>query len=234
VLRTLALAPLALALVLAVGAAAARKKLPPIPTIVVAPVGVVPSLPPAMTPHLGERGYVFPVFGPIAIGDTFGASRPDVSGGWHHGDDLFAPLGTPVLAVAHGVVFSVGWEHAGGRRLWLRDDRGNEFYYAHLSAYSPLAVNGAIVNTGDVLGFVGDTGDAEGTPFHLHFEIHPVGLLDRGYDGAVDPTSYLRSWRRMKYLRFDAGTDWTPVFVGSTAPKPGAILVQAVLDPALR
>jgi len=234
VLRTLALAPLALALVLAVGAAAARKKLPPIPTIVVAPVGVVPSLPPAMTPRLGESGYVFPIYGPIAVGDTFGASRADVSGGWHHGDDLFAPLGTPVLAVAHGVVFSVGWEHAGGRRLWLRDDRGNEFYYAHLSAYSPLAVNGAIVNTGDVLGFVGDTGDAEGTPFHLHFEIHPVGLLDRGYDGAVDPTSYLRSWRRVKYLRFDAGTDWTPAVVGSNAPKPGAILVRAVLDPALR
>ena len=232
-LRLLALVPLAL--VLAVGASAARKPLSPIPTIVVAPVGIVPSLPPAITPNLGESGYAFPVYGALlGFGDTFGASRPDVASGWHHGDDIFAPLGAPVLAVAHGVVFSVGWERAGGRRLWLRDDRGNEFYYAHLSAYSPLAVNGAIVKTGDVLGFVGDTGDAEGTPFHLHFEIHPVGLLDRGYDGAVDPTSYLRSWRRVKYLRFEAGADWVPAVVGSNAPKPGAVLLQVVLDPALR
>jgi murein DD-endopeptidase MepM/ murein hydrolase activator NlpD len=232
VLRLLAF--VSLALVLAVGASAARKKLPPIPTIVVAPAGVVPSLPPAMTPQLGETGYAFPVYGPFAAGDTFGASRPDVSGGWHHGDDIFAPLGTPILAVTHGVVFSVGWERAGGRRLWLRDDRGNEFYYAHLSAYSPLAVNGAIVNAGDVLGFVGNTGDAEGTPFHLHFEVHPVGLLDRGYDGAVDPTSYLRSWRHLKYIHFDAGADWVSAVVGSNAPKPGAVLLQVELNPALR
>ena len=154
-----------------------------------------------MTPELGERGYVFPVYGSVAFGDTFGAFRPDVSGDWHHGDDIFAPLGTPLVAVAHGVVFSVGWEKVGGWRLWLRDDAGNEFYYAHLSAYSPLAVNGAIVNAGDVLGFVGDTGDAEGTPYHLHFEIHPAGLLQRGYDGAVDPTTYLDAWRHLNCLR---------------------------------
>ena len=212
---------------------AAKSPPPPIPTIVVAPAGAIPSLPPTMTPRLGETGYVFPVYGQVAWGDTFGASRSDVSGGWHHGDDLFAPLGTPVLAVAHGVVFSVGHERLGGRRLWLRDDRGNEFYYAHLSAYSPLAVNGAVVKAGDVLGFVGDTGDAVGTPYHLHFEIHPVGLLDRGYDGAVDPTSYLRTWRHVKYLRFDAGADWTPTVLAPDAPKAGAALVRVSLDPAL-
>jgi murein DD-endopeptidase MepM/ murein hydrolase activator NlpD len=230
VLRLAAL--VALGLLLASGASAARK--PPIPTIVVAPAGAVPSLPPTVTPGLGETGYVFPVYGLVSYGDTFGAARSDVSGGWHHGDDIFAPLGAPVLAVAHGIVFSVGWERLGGRRLWLRDDRGNDFYYAHLSAYSPLAVNGAIVNAGDVLGFVGDTGDAEGTPFHLHFEVHPVGLLDRGYDGAVDPTSYLRSWRRVKYLRFDAGGEWLPTVVASNAPRPGAVLLQIELNPALR
>jgi murein DD-endopeptidase MepM/ murein hydrolase activator NlpD len=233
VLRLAAIA--ALGLVLAAGASAAHKPPPtPIPTIVVAPAGVVPSLPPTMIPRLGETGYAFPVYGPSAFGDTFGAARSDVSGGWHHGDDIFAPLGAPVLAVAHGIVFSVGWERLGGRRLWLRDDRGNEFYYAHLSAYSPFAVNGAIVNAGDVLGFVGDTGDAEGTPFHLHFEVHPVGLLDRGYDGAVDPTSYLRSWRHVKYLRFDTGTDWLPTVVASNAPRPGAVLLHVELDPGLR
>jgi murein DD-endopeptidase MepM/ murein hydrolase activator NlpD len=227
----LRLIPIAAALVLGVAA-----KPPPkaTPTIVVAPVGAIPSLPPTMTPRLGETGYVFPVYGPVAWGDTFGASRPDAPGGWHHGDDLFAPLGAPVLAVAHGLVFSVGPERLGGNRLWLRDDRGNEFYYAHLSAYSPLAVDGAIVHAGDVLGFVGDTGDAEGTPYHLHFEVHPVGLLDRGYDGAVDPTSYLHSWRHVKYLSFEAGADWKPAVLAANAPKAGAVLVRAVLNPALR
>jgi murein DD-endopeptidase MepM/ murein hydrolase activator NlpD len=230
-----ATAIVALGLLLATGASAARRKpLPPIPTIVVAPAGVIPSFPPTITPRLGETGYAFPVAGRAAFGDTFGAARPHAAGGWHHGDDIFSPLGTPVLAVAHGVVFSVGWERADGRRLWLRDDRGNEFYYAHLSAYSPLALNGAIVNAGDVLGFVGDTGNAEGMPFHLHFEVHPVGLLDRGYDGAVDPTGYLRSWRHVKYLRFDAGADWVPAAVASNAPRPGAVLLRATLDPALR
>src|SRR5207245_3580958 len=91
--------------------------------------------PPTVTPALGETGYVFPVYGPSAWGDTFGAPRADVPGGWHHGDDIFAPLGTPLLAVAHGTVFSVGFERLGGWRLWLRDDAGNLFYYAHLSAY---------------------------------------------------------------------------------------------------
>ncbi|MFL5912558.1 MAG: M23 family metallopeptidase [Gaiellaceae bacterium] len=215
----------AAALVLALPAAARKPRA--IPTIVVAPGGLFPSLPPTMTPQLGETGYAFPVYGQSAFGDSFAAARPDVASGWHHGDDIFAPLGAPVLAVAHGVVFSVGWERVGGWRLWLRDDRGNDFYYAHLSAYSPLAVNGAIVNAGDVLGFVGDSGDAEGTPYHVHFEIHPVGLLDRGYDGAVDPTTYLRSWRRIKYLRFEAGADWTPTVLAAGAPKAGAVLLQS-------
>ena len=138
------------------------------------------------------------MYGTSSFVDTFGAFRGNVSGDWHHGDDIFAPVGTPLLAVADGLVFSVGWNSVGGWRLWLRDARGNEFYYAHLSAYSPLAVDGAVVRAGDVLGFVGDTGDAEGTPSHLHFEIHPVALLGRGYDGAVDPTTYLESWRRRR------------------------------------
>ena len=219
------------ALALTLSASAATK--PGIPTIHVLPASLIPGLPPTMVPQLGETGYAFPVFGPSAFVDTFGAARSDVPGGWHHGDDIFASLGTPVLAVAHGIVFSVGWERAGGRRLWLRDDRGNEFYYAHLSAYSPLAVNGAIVRAGDVLGFVGDTGDAEGTPYHLHFEIHPVGLLGRGYGGAVDPTSYLRSWRHVKYLSFDAGNDWTPTVLAANAPTAGAVLLRFSLDPAL-
>ena len=166
---------------------------------------------PEVTAQLSTGGYVFPVYGPASFGDTFGAPRADVSGGWHHGEDIFAPLGTPLLAVADGTVFSVGWNDIGGWRLWLRDRAGNEFYYAHLSAYSPLAVNGRQVKAGDVLGFMGKTGDAEFSPVHLHFEIHPVSLLARGYDGAVAPYPFLNAWRRAQDVSFDAGRAYLPL-----------------------
>ena len=180
----------------------------------------LPLIPPAyrtipkITPPLGQSGYIFPIWGPAGFSDTFGAKRTPT---WHHGDDIFAPYGAPALAVADGIVFSVGWNRVGGNRLWLVDAKGNEFYYAHFSAYAPVAVNGAKVKAGTVLGFVGNTGDARGTPFHLHFEIHPKGLLPLGYDGAVDPTSYLQSWKHL--------TD-VSAFVGSSF-EPGAVLLQA-------
>jgi hypothetical protein len=193
---------------------------------------------PRVHPKLTAGGYVFPVYGPSSFTDTFGAARADVD--WHHGDDIFAPLGAPLLACADGTVFSVGWNDIGGNRLWLRDAQGNEFYYAHLSAFSPLAKNGAHVKAGEVLGFVGNTGDAAGTPYHLHFEIHPQALLYMGYDGAVDPTSYLIAWKHLQDVRFTAVAGWVPhVAPSSAAPKPGAILLQVSdisqasgLDPA--
>jgi len=187
------------------------------------PIGPVPTV----RPHLTAGRYVFPVYGDAAYANTFGAARADVV--WHHGDDIFAPLGAPVLAVADGTVFSVGWNKIGGWRLWLRDRAGNEFYYAHLSAYSPYALNNAQVRAGTVLGFVGSTGDAEGTPYHLHFEIHPVQLLGLGCDGVVDPTSYLDAWRRLQDVRFSSAGAFLPGLVRLTstrAPEPGAILLQ--------
>jgi murein DD-endopeptidase MepM/ murein hydrolase activator NlpD len=158
-------------------------------------------------PSLHLDGFVFPLPESFFVADTFGAPRPE---GWHHGDDLFAPRGTPVRAVADGVIFSVGWQRLGGRRLWLRDRAGNEFYYAHLDRYSASARDGRPVQAGEVIAFVGNSGDAEATPPHLHFEIHPASLLSLGYDGAVDPTPYLRSWRRL-----DATS-------ATIAAKPGA------------
>src|SRR5919202_7121353 len=192
------------------------------------PQSLAPTLRPipvGLQPKLTAGGYVFPVYGPASFGDTFGAFRGDVAGNWHHGDDIFAPLGAPVLACAEGTVFSVGWNDVGGNRLWLRDGQGNEFYYAHLSAYSPAARNGEHVKAGEVLGFVGNTGDAEGTPYHLHFEVHPVAFLALGYDGAVDPTPYLQAWQRQKDLYLAQVAGYLPG-VSGTAPKPGAILLQ--------
>jgi murein DD-endopeptidase MepM/ murein hydrolase activator NlpD len=180
-----------------------------------------------LQPKLTAGGYVFPVYGPSGYGDTFGAFRSDVSGNWHHGDDIFAPLGAPILACADGIVFSVGWNDVGGNRLWLRDDQGNEFYYAHLSAFTPLAKNGLRVHAGEMLGFVGNTGDAQGTPTHLHFEVHPYSLLFMGYDGAVDPTPYLDAWKHLQDVRFSNVAAWLArTGIANPAPKPAAILLQ--------
>jgi murein DD-endopeptidase MepM/ murein hydrolase activator NlpD len=177
-------------------------------------------------PKLTAGGYVFPVYGSASYTNTFGAPRANT--GWHHGEDIFAPLGAPILAVANGIVYSVGWNDIGGLRLWLQDRAGNEFYYAHLSAFSPLAVNGAQVRAGDVLGFMGNTGDAEATPYHLHFEIHPAALLYQGYDGVVAPYPYLNAWRRLQDLPLTGVVSgWAPpISDSSDAPKPGAILLQ--------
>jgi murein DD-endopeptidase MepM/ murein hydrolase activator NlpD len=187
---------------------------------------IVRRIPRDLEIRLTRGGYVFPVHGPASFSNTFGAPRAVVS--WHHGEDIFAPMGAPVLAVAKGTVFSVGWNDVGGNRLWLRDTDGNEFYYAHLSAFSPLAVDGTQVEAGDVLGFVGNSGDAQTTPPHLHFEIHPVGLLSLGYDGVIDPNPFLLAWRRLDDIRLVPGATWTPpVAPQSSAPRPGAFLLSS-------
>ena len=214
----------------------------PAPTAPREPGRSIPGAPPELVrpapeviARLSQGGYVFPVFGTAAFGNTFGAFRADVHGKWHHGEDLVAPEGTPLLAVADGSLFSVGWNDIGGWRLWLRDDAGNEFYYAHLSAYSPLAIAGKRVKAGDVLGFVGSTGDAEGGVPHLHFEIHPAALLQYGYDGAVAPYPFLIAWRRAEDISFDAGRTYYLGADGLVGPagapvasaRAGAVLLDA-------
>jgi murein DD-endopeptidase MepM/ murein hydrolase activator NlpD len=225
------------------GAAGRRAPRPrPAPNAPREPGRSIPGAPPELvrpapevTARLSQGGYVFPVFGAAAFGNTFGAFRADVAGKWHHGEDLVAPSGTPLLAVADGTLFSVGWNDIGGWRLWLRDEAGNEFYYAHLSAYSPLAIAGKRVRAGDVLGFVGDSGDAEGGPPHLHFEIHPVDLLVHGYDGVVAPYPFLVAWRRAEDVSFSSGRTYVLGQNGLAGPagapvasvQAGAVLLDA-------
>jgi murein DD-endopeptidase MepM/ murein hydrolase activator NlpD len=210
---------------------------PPRPTVPSAPEApdagdTVPGGPvrvaPEVTAQLSAGGYVFPIFGTASFGDSFGGPRPTVRGGWHHGEDLFAPHGAPVLAVADGTLHTIGFNRLGGYRLWLRDLAGNEFYYAHLSAYSPLAVEGRRVEAGDVIGFVGDTGDAEGGSPHLHFEIHPASMIGLGYDGVVAPYPILLAWRRAEDVSLSAGRVYVPAGPGGASlPPPGAVLLRA-------
>ena len=137
---------------------------------------------------LPQGNYLFPVAGPTQFTNDWGFARP--GGRSHEGIDLFAARATPVVAVADGTLFNVGWNGLGGWRLWVRDAAGNGFYYAHLDAYSPAAREGASVTRGTVLGYVGDSGDAQGTPTHLHFEIHPGG------GGPVPPYPIITGWPR--------------------------------------
>ena len=123
--------------------------------------------------------------------------RSDIYDGWHHGDDLFAPLGTPIVAVARGTLSLVGWNELGGWRLWLTDKKGNSFYYAHLAGYARWILTHPHVRAGQVIGFLGRTGDAFTTEPHLHFEVHPhqPAFVKLDYDGAVNPTTYLQKWK---------------------------------------
>lgn len=133
----------------------------------------------------------FPIDGAHNYTNDWGAPRSDGRGG-HKGTDIFANRGTPVVAVAKGELRQVGNDGGlGGNRLWLESDAGPEFYYAHLAGYAPGIANGSKVNRGQVIAYVGNTGNAATTPPHLHFEIHPSG-----YDSATNPFPMLRSWEQ--------------------------------------
>jgi hypothetical protein len=111
------------------------------------------------------------------IKSAWGAPRPGYRR--HEGIDIFARRGTPVLAAAPGEISRVGTSGLGGNVVWQRDRRGNSLYYAHLDRWHVF--DGQIVNVGDTIGFVGNTGNARRTPPHLHF-----GVYRRG-EGAMDP-----------------------------------------------
>lgn len=120
-----------------------------------------------------KAGFAFPVAAPYSYVDTFGAPRMEGTAFYHRheGTDIFAPHGTPLLAVVDGVIEQVGEARLGGTKLWLRSPGDNwRYYYAHLSGYAPGISEGTLVRKGDVIGYVGNTGNARTTPPHLHFE----------------------------------------------------------------
>ncbi len=103
----------------------------------------------------------------------------------HHGIDIFAPRNTPVLAASDGFVSFVGTNRLGGNVVWIWDpERGQSHYYAHLEKQSVSP--GQRVEAGDLVGYVGNTGNARTTPPHLHF-----GIYSRG-EGPIDPLPFVQ------------------------------------------
>ena len=136
-------------------------------------------------------GYAFPILGAHEYGlsaGRFGAGR---SGHNHQGQDIMAACGTPEVAARGGIVQYSGYQGAAGNYIVI-DGRGTgyDFMYAHLAEPSPLHT-GDTVRTGQPIGIVGDTGDAQGC--HLHFEMWgPPGWYEGG--SPFDPLPYLEKW----------------------------------------
>ena len=144
-------------------------------------------------------GAVFPVVGRCYYSDDFGGYRADIPSHSHEGNDIFAPAGAPVVAVQDGRV-TLSTTSIGGNNAHLTTAAGDYFYYAHFSRFAAGLQSGAHVVAGQTIGYVGTTGDAQGTSPHCHFEIHPGG------GAAVDPYPYLEAWRLAGHV-ITTGTD---------------------------
>jgi murein DD-endopeptidase MepM/ murein hydrolase activator NlpD len=116
------------------------------------------------------------------IADTWQAPRG--VGRRHEGQDIFAPRGTPVLSATNGYVLKIGENSLGGQTVSVISSGGRVYYYAHLDRYAKGIEVGDRVTTRTVLGYVGTTGNAQGTPPHLHFGVYTM-------TGAINPLPLL-------------------------------------------
>lgn len=118
--------------------------------------------------------------------DTWGASRS--SGRLHEGIDIMAPRGTKVLSATEGLIADLRNNNLGGKVIWILGPGGTWHYYAHLDGHKRGLSVGDYVKKGQVIGYVGNSGNARHTAPHLHYGLY---LQGKGR-GAVNPYSYLR------------------------------------------
>jgi len=215
--RTTARGVLLLLCICGVAAAAAHAS-----TAAVPKTGKVPQL-------------LFPVLGPVTYTDDFGDPR---GGGRHEGNDLMAPKRSLALAAEGGTIKFWTTSAQAGCMLYLYGDSGTTYLYIHLNndlttgndnrgscvagtAYAPGMKSGDRVAAGQPVGFVGDSGDANGIASHLHFEVHPK-------DGAaVDPYPYLKKAQRLLFSEPD-GKNFSLVLEGVVTAVDAGTLTLTV------
>jgi hypothetical protein len=182
----------------------------------------------------GVPTLLFPVAGAATYTDDFGDARSD--GPPHPGNDLLATKKTPVIAVESGKVKFWTTSATAGCMLYLYGDSGTMYEYIHLNndrtmrndnrgkcvagtAYAKGLKDGARVTAGQQIGYVGDSGDANGIHPHLHFEVHPNG------GDAVDPYPYLQSAQHLLFFA-KLGTPFTLVLKGTVVSSTDASLTM--------
>jgi len=171
-------------------------------------------------------GGQFPVAGPTTWSDDWLYPRFFPSFHLHQGVDLFAVSGTPLRAPFDGVLkYTDG--AVGGMAAYVTQPDGTFAYMAHMSAYAPGKVVGQAVRQGEVVGYVGDSGDAKGGAPHCHFEMHPRG------GAAVPPKPFVDAW-------LAEATGAAPAFIASVraarnpaAAPPASASVTAVPEPSV-
>jgi Peptidase family M23 len=178
---------------------------------------------------------IFPVAGPVSYIDDFGQARP---GGPHQGNDLMAAKKTPVVAVEPGKVKFWTTSAAAGCMLYLYGDSGTTYMYIHLNndltmrndnrgkcvpgvSYARGLKDGSKVQAGQLVGYVGDSGDANGIASHLHFEVHP------GNGAAVSPYPYLQSAQKLLFFA-KLGTPFTLSLTGTVVSTTDTSLTLSV------
>ena len=144
---------------------------------------------------VGKLKLIIPVVGvrPDQLLDTFTDARSE--GRVHDAIDIPAPAGTPVVAAADGEIIKLFQSERGGTTIYqLSTDRKLVFYYAHLQRYADGIAAGKFVKQGEVIGYVGDTGNAGAGNFHLHFSISVVPDPKRYWEGTnINPYPLLRN-----------------------------------------
>jgi Peptidase family M23 len=190
--------------------------------------GTAGAAPPKVPDHI-----IFPVVGQVSYVDDFGAPRP---GGPHQGNDLVAAKKSPTVAAESGTVKYWTTSRSGGCVLYLYGESGTIYYYIHLNndltmrndnrgkcvrgvAYA--VKNGARVAPGQQIGYVGDSGDADGAMSHLHFEIHPGG------GRPVSPYPYLQKAYKLLFAA-KPGTPFALTLTGTVVSATQTTIVVNV------
>jgi len=171
-----------------------------------APIAIGTPLPPTESPtptpepanFVGRMNLIIPVAGvrPDQLQDTYSDARSE--GRTHDAIDIPAAAETPVLAAADGKIIKLFQSERGGTTIYqLSSNQELIFYYAHLSHYAEGLAEGNVVKQGDVIAYVGDTGNAGAGNYHLHFSIAVVTDPKRYWEGTnINPYPLLQNRAR--------------------------------------